>query len=159
VPEVPHWHAGTGQSVGVVGLLILVILVLFFFGALVWTTTRRRRGSPVLARSGTAFVPLQPHDCYRALTEILPDCLSVKSTTYGPSEDKIEVRTRMGIRSFGEDIEVVAMESDGGSIVSVLSMPALWPTVIDYGKNTENVRVILDALLVRCGGQLLDTSR
>jgi hypothetical protein len=125
-------------------------------GVLVWVLVRWRRDEPVLERSGTALVPVPPPECYEAIADILTGWPEARSVLYFPHDGAIEVRTHSSKGGFGEHVAVRATGSDAGSLVTVSSRPVLWATVVDYGRNRGNVRVVLDAILAGCGGTIVD---
>jgi hypothetical protein len=133
----------------------LLVLALGFVVASLLSTVRR--GPPLLTRSGTAVVPLPPHQCAQAIADVMAELPSARSVSLSPRDLRVDVRTRGNIRSFGEDITVEATPADGGSLVEVLSRPAFWAIVIDYGANRQNVQDTLHAIVRRCGGTIVES--
>jgi hypothetical protein len=60
---------------------------------------------------------------------------------------RFSTRTPMTFRSFGETVRLtVVSQRDGGCEVELSSAPVLLTTMIDYGKNLENVETVTRAL-------------
>lgn len=127
-------------------------------GALVCVLAWWRRTQPVLARSGAALVPVPPTECYEEIARVIAAWPETRSVEHIPHVDMVEVRTHGSMGGFGERVSVRTTEAEGGSLVTVSSSPAFWATVVDYGRNRGNVRAVLDGILARCGGTIVDRS-
>ena len=59
----------------------------------------------------------------------------------------IQARTGMSWKSWGEHIRVKVQALDGGRVRVRVESRATFPlTVVDYGRNAENVRTVLQSL-------------
>jgi hypothetical protein len=117
-----------------------------------------RRTQPVLARSGAAIVPVPPTECYEEIARVVAAWPAARSVEHVPHVAGVEFRTHASMGGFGERVTVRATEAESGSLVTVSSSPAFWATVVDYGRNRRNVRAVLDGVLARCGGTVVDQS-
>jgi hypothetical protein len=125
-------------------------------GIVVWVLLWWRHEQPRVERSGTAFVPVPPTECYAEIDRVLAAWPDTRSVVYHPHDDVVEIRTHGSMGGFGEHLAVRATKAHGGSLVVVSSSPAFWGIVVDYGRNRRNVRAVLDGLLARCGGTLVE---
>jgi hypothetical protein len=91
-----------------------------------------------------------------AVAAIVAGSTSARSVSHSPHEFALAIRTHGSPRSFGEQITVEARDAGGGSLVDVRSRPVSWAVMIDYGRNRRNVRDLLDAIVARCGGTLIE---
>lgn len=67
-------------------------------------------------------------------------------------------RTRMSWKSWGEHVRVaLASNGSGGVVASVSSDPAVSTTIVDYGKNRDNVRAVCSALARTSGSDTTST--
>jgi hypothetical protein len=67
----------------------------------------------------------------------------------------LAARVGMSWASFGEHIECRVQPGDGGSTLEIRSRPALRTTIVDYGKNRENVERIRAVLTGSAPGDTL----
>ena len=75
------------------------------------------------------------------------------------ADRKIEARTGISMRTFGEVIEVSVEATDSGkSRLTVESRPRFSGTTIDYGKSYENVERILAHLAIKHATSLVSAS-
>ncbi|MEZ5503449.1 MAG: hypothetical protein R3E50_12660 [Halioglobus sp.] len=74
---------------------------------------------------------------------ILKAILSIPKTKLkNTSGNQFEAKTGMTWKSFGEEI-LVTLDEDGSSVIARMSSkPSLKTTIVDYGKNIENVHAI-----------------
>jgi hypothetical protein len=57
-------------------------------------------------------------------------------------EGRIDARTGINWKTFGDDISIDILRSDIGQLIRVVSRPTLMATIVDYGQNLENVEKI-----------------
>jgi hypothetical protein len=138
------------------GLAIALLCIAALVGLAAWSLTEWRRGPRALTRSAQVFVPLPPRACTEGVASVLASWPNASTVLHSPEGQTIEVRTRRSARGFGEDVTVTVSGTAGGSLVDVQSAPASWATVIDYGRNRQNVRLVLHAIVGRCGGSIVD---
>lgn len=55
---------------------------------------------------------------------------------------RIDARTGINWKTFGDDISIDVLKADTGNRIRVVSRPALMSTIVDYGQNLENVEKI-----------------
>ena len=120
----------------------------------------RRRGRPYLSRTGVAVIDAPPGRCLSSALRIASEFPGVKAVSRSPDVDRVEFSTGVGVRSFGEDVEIdIAQHQSGASLVTVSSAARVWSTVVDYGKNRHNVTAIMAGLIAEHGGRLLNSRR
>jgi hypothetical protein len=69
--------------------------------------------------------------------------LSIPKAKIKSTSNKVfEAKTGMTWKSFGEDILITLEEKDSSIIAKINSKSSIKTTILDYGKNLENVQVI-----------------
>lgn len=138
---------------------------LFFglFMAVGLTALHRRRIRKMGLDPDTVGAAVDVHECITLplrADQALALCRSAVKRVPGASgiqvneaSATVEARVRMTWISFGERIECRVTPSDGAAEVSIRSRPTLRTTIVDYGKNLENVRRIRAQLLAHTPGQ------
>lgn len=90
-------------------------------------------------------VPLPPEQALRLCRAAVEQAPGVKDVRL---DSPATLRARVGatLRSCGERIRCSVRAVDGGSEVEIHSQPRVWTTLLDFGKNGENVDCIRAAL-------------
>ena len=125
-----------------------------FFGltmAIALTSLRRwsmkRRGmDPATTDSAvdvreSVMLPLPPDQALEHCRTAL-EAARFASVRIDPASRVVHARAKVTWASFGETIECSAHPADGGSRVEIRSRPVVRTTIVDYGKNRENVQRI-----------------
>jgi hypothetical protein len=132
---------------GVVAGVLFGLMMAIALTAVHWWSMRKRgfdpdaKGSRVDARESVALA-LPPEEAIarcRAALEANPHFRDVR---VDPAAGTVNARSRMSWASFGEVIECRVRPGDGGSTLEIRSRPAVRSTIVDYGKNRENVERI-----------------
>jgi hypothetical protein len=107
---------------------------------------RYRSRSPI---AGEALLHLQvpPAEGVARAARVLEDLWSDRAVSTDVVGGRASVSTPMNPLTFGEDVCVVVRAHDGGSALSVSSTPRHFAVLIDYGRNTRNVRRVADRLV------------
>jgi hypothetical protein len=66
----------------------------------------------------------------------------------------VKAKTGFTWKSFGEEIIVVLEKSDASTIIKINSKPLVKTTIVDYGKNSENVQKIHTFIMQRFVGEV-----
>jgi hypothetical protein len=88
---------------------------------------------------------VSPNEVFDALAEMLPRYAAFRVDRVDPSTMKIEVKTKAGMRSWGEKVEVAVTEDGPRVRVDVSSRPKL-PGQMTAGKHADNFSLIERAL-------------
>ncbi|MFI5840056.1 hypothetical protein ACIA8K_10145 [Catenuloplanes sp. NPDC051500] len=94
-------------------------------------------------------IPLDVETARRAVHAALTGLPRVTSVYVGVSV--VEARTRMNLWSWGEAIHCRLWPENGGTRVDVESRSIVPMTIVDYGTNRDNVRLLMTVL----GGALI----
>ena len=112
---------------------------------LTWWSDLRNGGGRVRAER-EALVPMPAEEaferCLRALTELNGGTIIAADADTGG----IEARTGISWQSFGEVVEVEIEPGVEGTRLRVRSAPRLKTTLVDYGKNRQNVDRVMRAV-------------
>ncbi len=107
---------------------------------------------------GQVTVHASPFEVADALKQTLPVMgFPVSQELSGQNPLKISLRASSGmtLRSWGEEITVEVFEDGyGGSIVVGESKASLPTTIVDYGRNKENLERIFQVLLTKYKGTM-----
>jgi hypothetical protein len=94
----------------------------------------------------TVEVPLPPEQALARCREAL-ERMRAKRMRVDPASATVEGRGRISWASFGEEVLCRVEPAGGGSRVEIRSRPVLRTTLMDCGKNLENVERIRAALV------------
>lgn len=148
--------ASVGEAIFVgVGAGLFFGLFMAAFGTLMHKRALRRRGidpdgpdAGVDARESLTL-PLSPDQALGRCRTALEANTQFGQVRVDPASGMVLARARVSWASFGEKIECRVQPLDGSSQVEIRSRPWLSTTLIDYGKNRENVRRIRAAAGLR----------
>ena len=88
------------------------------------------------------------------ILQVMHDYPGARKMEIVPGMRRVEVRTGMSARGWGEDIDVSAETTPSErSLVTQVSSTHLNSVVFDFGRNRHNVNTILGHLIERAGGQ------
>ena len=90
-------------------------------------------------------VPADPVAVLAAARRVLEQRGVAAVLEEGP--DRLTVRTRVGVRSWGEIVSVEVQASGSETLVEIASRPRLWTTMVDGGRNNDNVTAVADAVV------------
>ena len=156
---VGNGHLHQNWQYACVPVLWLAVGVLLFVAITTWAWSRRRK-APYVVRSGTAMIHAAPERCLQSALACASSFRGVRRVERVPSQLRIEMTTGVGVRGWGEKIEIDIREGgdSNASLVRAMSNPKLVTTLFDFGKNQRNVTSILDCLIHEHGGHLSDES-
>lgn len=131
---------GFGAFVGILfGLAMATIL------GIAHSVGLKRRGFDPDREGGLAVdvresleVPLPPEQALEHCRAAL-ERMRVKGVQVDPALATVSGRGRMTWASFGEQVECRVQPADRGSRVEIRSRPTVRTTIVDYGKNRQNV--------------------
>lgn len=133
----------------VLGAFFGLIMGLVLSALHAWSV--RRRGQDP-ARTGAAVdvresleLPLPPDQALERCRAVLQG-MRMKDVRVDAAAGTVSGQARMSWASFGERVECSVAPAEGGSRVEVRSRPTVETTVVDYGKNRQNVERILAQL-------------
>lgn len=84
-------------------------------------------------------------EAYRRSAQAL-NVIGGKVKTEDPSTGRIEGTVSMSLTSWGENILIQVSGVDDGAMVRISSSSRMPTTLVDFGKNAQNVRRFLDWL-------------
>ncbi len=93
------------------------------------------------SHQGSTTFPAGRDEVYQACLQAVGQC-GFRTLEASPGAGRIEARSRMGLRSWGENITITV--SSGGRVN--ISSTCRGVQVIDYGKNKANVNALLAAI-------------
>jgi hypothetical protein len=135
--------------------IALTLFVAFAVLPLDYAYTRHLHGNETsLVQSGDLEVKGDALEVFEKSLAVLAHLKIVREVA--PDRDRLAVKakTRLSWKSFGEEITLYFEPSAKGRVrISVTSQPLFERTLVDYGKNRENLRLVCDALRHAFGEQ------
>ncbi|WP_420126692.1 hypothetical protein [Longimicrobium sp.] len=148
------------QSRSFVAAAFIGVAAGIFFGATMgltltalsrWAMKRRGiergKGGTGVDVSDGVLLPLPPQQALERCRAALAANRGLKEVRVDPARGAAYAHGRLSWASFGEKIECRVAAVEDGSWVTIRSRPVLSTTVVDYGKNRENVQRIRTLLL------------
>lgn len=145
---------------GMVAGLLFGLMMAITLTAVHWWSMRRRgfdpdaKGSRVDVRASVALA-LPPEEALARCRAALEANRHFRDVRVDPASGTVNARSRMSWASFGEVIECRVQPGDGGSTLEIRSRSAVRSTIVDYGKNRENVERIRAFLIGSAPGGTL----
>jgi hypothetical protein len=99
-----------------------------------------------MARSAQQVLDVRegPEEAYRRVANVLVELFG--GPVESVSESELSVPTVVNLRSYGEVVRCTVEPAGGGSRIVVQSRSQVWTTLIDWGKNRDNVDATVAAL-------------
>lgn len=141
----------------IAGLLFGCVMV-----AITYVSDRKMKGEGIennsssvhYKRSLTINLPIE------ALSSVIEQAISSihKSKINVSKRNHFEAKVGLTWKSFGEDILITLMPTDAGIIAKIESKSSIKTTIVDYGKNLENVLSIVSFLEQELTGKIRDST-
>ncbi|MCB9684989.1 MAG: hypothetical protein H6738_07800 [Alphaproteobacteria bacterium] len=142
--------AATGMGVGL-GAGLFYGAVMALWATMFQATGMTRHGAQRMPTNSTVHqrwrlaVPADPVAVLAAARRVLEERGVAAVLEEGP--DRLTVRTRVGMRSWGEIVSVEVQAAGSETLVEIASRPRLWTTMVDGGRNNDNVTAVADAVV------------
>ncbi|MFC0100989.1 DUF1499 domain-containing protein [Micromonospora marina] len=94
-----------------------------------------------------AFIPVAPAEAMERLKDALQALGRVKSAKV-MAGNSISVKTGISIKSWGETVTGSVGPASDGTVVHVRSQSRVRTTLIDYGRNRQNVKQVIEMIQV-----------
>ncbi len=106
----------------------------------------------IVDRKQNIIVPYSLDDIFEALKRVIPEIKDFKASRFDEDTKTVHLKTRVSWVSYGEKVTISLTHSqNGGTDIFILSTPwtgVLFGGLLDWGKNRDNIRIIIRALLI-----------
>lgn len=128
------------------GILFAAVLTTFFYVYIRMVRSKYGEKSLNIIQNAEMLLPGNINEIFLRSLSLLEKANKFKTVKPFMENNKIEVQTGVSWQSFGEDIEIIFSSQEEKVKVGVTSKPRYKTTLVDYGKNYENVKFILSLL-------------
>ena len=97
-------------------------------------------------------IPLAYEDAYSLCLQSLKTINRCSIRSQSPDEGTIKARAGINWKTWGDNVLIELVKGEGSTIVEISSRPSARSTLVDFGKNLDNVERIKRFLLTQQSG-------
>ena len=99
-------------------------------------------------------IPLAYKDAYSLCLQSLQTISRCSIQSQSPDEGIIKARAGINWKTWGDNVLIELVKAEGSTIIEISSRSSARSTLVDFGKNLDNVERIKRFLLEHCSGNL-----